>query len=133
MAVKRLSEYRDITASHGRELLSRYRSSFLGYSEISLTVSCFVYALLSTFFLAVFLLKYRIEYILLMPLITALFGQYVAMAMKPDSSAQKPEKLFRERGLMLLVSLLGVAFLALTFVDVPALAPLTEQHYILLQ
>ena len=133
MGVKRLSEYREITASHGRELLSRYRASFHGYSEISLTVSCFVYAMLSTFCLAVFLLKYRIEYILLIPLVVVLFGQYLAMAMKPNSTAQKPEKLFHERRLMLLVSLLGVAFLALTFINIPALAGLTGQQFILLQ
>ena len=32
MGVKRLSEYREITASHGSELLSRYRASFRGYT-----------------------------------------------------------------------------------------------------
>jgi len=34
MAAKRLSEFREITASHGRGLLERYRASFAGYSEI---------------------------------------------------------------------------------------------------
>ena len=69
MAAKRLSEYREIAASHGKELLAQYRSSFAGYSDTSLTVSCFMYGLLSSFFLAVFLIKYRMEYILIMPLI----------------------------------------------------------------
>jgi 4-hydroxybenzoate polyprenyltransferase len=132
MGVKRLSEYREITASHGRDLLSRYRASFGGYTETSLTVSCFIYAMLSSFFLAVFLLKYRVEYILLMPLVTVLFGQYLAIAMKPNSSAQKPEKLFREFRLMITVSLLGIAFVVLSFINVPALQALTEQRYILL-
>ncbi|MGO9170556.1 MAG: UbiA family prenyltransferase [Rhodomicrobium sp.] len=133
MSVKRLSEYREITAAHSRELLSRYRASFGGYTEVSLTVSSFVYAILSTFCLAVFLLKYRIEYILLMPLIAALFGQYLAMAMKTNSSAQKPEKLFRERSLMLLVSLLSACFLVLTYINIPSLSALTEQRFILLK
>lgn len=132
MGVKRLSEYREITTSHGKELLSRYRASFDGYTETSLTVSSFIYAMLSSFFLAVFLIKYRIEYILLIPLVTILFGQYLAMAMKPNSSAQKPEKLFREFPLMLTVSLLGFAFVVLTIMDVPSLQALTEQRYILL-
>src|SRR5579872_5023740 len=43
MAAKRLSEYREIAASRGRDVLIRYRASFAGYSEISLTVSCFAY------------------------------------------------------------------------------------------
>ena len=130
MAAKRLSEYREIVASHGRDLLVRYRASFAGYTDTSLTVSCFVYAMLSTFFLAIFLLKYRIEYILLMPLIIALFGQYLSLSMQPGSAAQKPEKLFRERALISLVLLLAVAFVVATLVDIPALAALTEQRFI---
>lgn len=133
MAAKRLSEHREIVASHGRDLLVRYRASFAGYGDISLTVSCFVYAMLSAFFLAVFLLKYRIEYILLMPVIVALFGHYLALSMKPASSAQKPEKLFRERGLIALVVLLAAGFVALTFLKVPVLEGLTSQHFIRLQ
>lgn len=130
MTAKRLSEYREITASHGRELLARYRASFAGYSEISLTVCCFVYALASSFVLAVFLMKYRIEYLLTVPVVIALFGWYLALSMQPASSAQKPEKLFRERGLMALVALLGALFVLLTFVDIPALESLAGQRYI---
>ena len=74
MTAKRLSEYREITASHGHELLARYRASFAGYSEIRLTVCCFAYALASTFVLAVFLMKYRIEYLLAVPVVILLFG-----------------------------------------------------------
>jgi len=133
MAAKRLSEYRDIVSSHGRELLVRYRASFAGYTDASLTVACFVYAMLSSFFLAVFFVKYRIEYILLVPLIVALFGHYLALAMEPGSSAQKPEKLFRERGLILLVLLLVGTFVLTTFVDMSALDVFTGQRFIDLQ
>ena len=34
---------------------------------------------------------------------------------------------------MIVVSFVGVGFLALTFIDVPSLQALTEQHYILLE
>ncbi len=130
MAAKRLSEFREIVASHGQALLARYRASFAEYTEVSLTVSCFVYALLSSFFLAVFLLKYRIEYLLTMPLFIALFATYLGLAMQPGSSAQAPEKLFRERGLLVLVMLLAGTFVLATLVDVPPLERLTEQRYI---
>lgn len=130
MTAKRLSEYREITASHGHELLSRYRASFAGYSEIRLTVCCFAYALASTFVLAVFLMKYRIEYLLTVPVVIMLFSWYLGLSMRPGSTAQKPEKLFRERGLMMLVALLGVMFLLLTFIDIPLLEPLAGQRYI---
>jgi 4-hydroxybenzoate polyprenyltransferase len=130
MAAKRLSEYREIVASHGKEVLARYRASFAGYSETSLTISCFVYALFAIFFLAVFLIKYRIEYLVTVPLIITLFAYYMALAMQPGSSAQKPEKLFHERGLMALVFLLAATFLLMTFVNVPMLDALAVQQYI---
>lgn len=130
MAAKRLSEYREISATHGKELLVRYRASFAGYSDTSLTVSCFLYAMLSSFFLAVFLIKYRIEYILLMPLIAIFFCQYLALSMQPGSSAQAPEKLFRERGLMAMAAVLVLAFVATTIFDIGFIEQLTRQQYI---
>ena len=133
MAAKRLSEFREIVASHGKLLLERYRASFAGYSETSLTVSCLVYALYSSFFLAVFLIKYRIEYLLSVPAVIALFAQYLALSMEPGSSAQKPEKLFRESRLILLVALLAVLFVITTFINIPALEAFTGQRYISFQ
>jgi hypothetical protein len=130
MAAKRLSEFREIAPSHGRATLEQYRASFAGYSETSLTVSCLVYALCSIFFLAVFLIKYRIEYLLTVPVVIALFAQYLALAMKPGSSTQKPETLFRESGLIVLVALLAALFVLATFLDVPALYAFTGQRYI---
>src|SRR5262245_7532647 len=130
MAAKRLSEFREITASYGRGVLERYRASFAGYSEISLTVSCFVYALITSFFLAVFLIKYRVEYLLTVPVLITLFGHYLALSMQPESMAQKPEKLFKERGLTVLVGLLAITFLFATYVDMPALDLFTGQRYI---
>jgi 4-hydroxybenzoate polyprenyltransferase len=133
MAAKRLSEFREITASHGRELLERYRASFAGYSEISLTVSCFVYALVTSFFLAVFLIKYRVEYLLTVPVLIALFGHYLALSMGPASTAQRPEKLFKERTLIALVGLLAATFLFATYVNIPALDLFAGQRYISLE
>jgi 4-hydroxybenzoate polyprenyltransferase len=133
MAAKRLSEFREITASHGREVLERYRSSFAGYSEISLTVSCFVYALVTSFFLAIFLIKYRVEYLLTVPVLIALFGHYLSLSMEPASAAQSPEKLFKEPGLVALVGLLAVTFLFATYVDMPVLDIFTGQRYISLE
>ncbi len=132
MSAKRYAEYREIVGSHGRELLVRYRKSFAGYSENSLLISCFVYGLLSSFFLAIFLLKYRVEYLLLMPMAIVLFAYYLALSMQPNSAAQHPEKLFRTRALVLLIfSLVGV-FISATWVDIPALSVFTTQQYITL-
>jgi 4-hydroxybenzoate polyprenyltransferase len=133
MAAKRYSEYREIVGWHGNELLIRYRASFAGYSEVSLNISCFLYGLLSTFFFAIFLIKYRVEYLLVVPAIIALFGYYLALSTKPASSAQNPEKLFREPKLIALVVLLAGLFIVATYVDIPALSVFTGQRYIMLQ
>jgi 4-hydroxybenzoate polyprenyltransferase len=133
MAAKRYSEYREIVGSHGTELLIRYRASFAGYSEVSLNISCFVYGLLSTFFLAIFLIKYRVEYLVLVPPIIALFGYYLLLSTRPASSAQNPEKLFREPRLIALVLVLAGLFIVATYVDMPLLSVFTGQTYITLQ
>src|ERR1700733_3137762 len=133
MAAKRYSEYREIVASHGAELLIRYRASFAGYSETSLNISCFVYGLLSTFFLAIFLIKYRVEYLIVVPPIIALFGYYLALSTKPASSAQNPEKLFREPKLIALVAILAALFIIATYVDMPVFSVFSGQRFITLQ
>jgi len=133
MAAKRYSEYREIVGSHGAELLIRYRASFAGYSEVSLNISCFVYGLLSTFFLAIFLIKYRVEYLVLVPPVISLFGYYLLLSTRPASSAQNPEKLFREPKLIALVVILAGLFIVATYVDMPLLTVFTGQRYITLQ
>jgi 4-hydroxybenzoate polyprenyltransferase len=133
MGAKRLSEYREIVATHGREVLARYRASFARYDEISLTSSCFVYALVSAMALAIFFIKYRVEYVLMLPAIALLFGKYLAMAMHPASAAQKPESLFAERGLMSIVAVIVAIFALCTIVRIPALAPLASQTFIALK
>ncbi len=130
MGAKRLSEYREIVASHGKDLLARYRRSFEGYTEINLTTSVFVYALFSTAFLAIFLVKYRIEYVLVLPAITMLFAKYLSLSMLPGSTAQKPEHLFKERGLLGVVGVVTILFATFTFVDLPGLDALTSQQFI---
>jgi 4-hydroxybenzoate polyprenyltransferase len=130
MAAKRFSEYREIVASNGLDLLVRYRASFAGYTDVSLNVSCFVYGLLSSFFLAVFLLKYRIEYLLLMPFIIILFAHYLSLSMHAGSSAQSPEKLYRERGLMLAMIALAGTFIFTTFHNLPILNVFLDERFI---
>jgi hypothetical protein len=110
--------------------LVRYRASFKDYSEISLNVSCLVYGLLANFFLAIFLVKYRIEYLLVMPFVIALFAQYLILSMKKGSAAQSPEKLFEERSLIMTVFYLVTAFVAASFIHVPQLAIFTSQQLI---
>ena len=98
MATKRYSEYRMIGDA---ELAVKYRKSFKGYTEHSLMLSAFFYAMCSVFLVGVFLIKYRVELLLIIPFIIGLFCYYFWISFKEDSAAQKPEKLYREKGLML--------------------------------
>ncbi len=74
MAAKRLSEYSFIVEKKGRSGPGLYRRSLVFYSVESLTISCFVYALTSCFGLAVFLVKYRAEFVFIFPLIIILLA-----------------------------------------------------------
>lgn len=118
MAIKRYAEYRMIGDPQRAGL---YRKSFIKYTEASLLCSAFFYAMCSTFLVGIFLLKYRIEYIVAIPVLFFLFCYYLYIAYKPDSAVQKPEKLFREKKLMALVAVLAILFIILTVVDIPVI------------
>ena len=124
MSVKRLAEFRTIA---NPEQAALYRRSFRAYSESSLLLSSFFYALTSAFFLGVFLIKYRVEFLLTFPLFALLFVWYMAIGLRPDSVAQGPESLHRERAFIAYVVFLSVVVSALFFIDIPWLQLLTEE------
>lgn len=130
MGAKRLSEYRKIAAGVGVQVLHRYRRSFHHYTEERLTVSCFVYAMSATFLMGVFLIKYRIEYVLAFPLVIFMFAQYLVLAMRSGSVAQKPEKLLKEKRLMLSSVATMLALALLSVVDIPVLHELSTPLFI---
>lgn len=125
MAMKRYAEYRYIGDP---ERAGLYRRSFRFYDEQSLLVSSFFYALSSTFFLGVFLIKYRIEFIVSIPFLAIMFSWYLAIAMKSTSAAQTPEKLYTEKGFVAYVGFVALLIAALFFVDLPWLNVLVEHH-----
>ena len=118
MGIKRFAEYRMIGDPDTAGL---YRKSFAAYSEKTLLCSSMFYAFCSTFCMGLFLVKYRIEYVLAMPFLFLLFCYYLYIAFKDDSAVQKPEKLYKEKKLMAFVLLTVVIFIILTFVNIPAL------------
>lgn len=130
MNSKRLAEYRDIFASDGPAILAKYRKSFAYYTEVSLSVANLVYALLCAFFIAIFLIKYRIEYIILFPCIVALFAEYYSLALTPNSVARKPEVLFKAKTLIGISGVTFAVFLFASFVDLPVLLHFTDQFFI---
>lgn len=130
MGAKRLSEYRDIAAGPGVGVLHLYRRSFRAYTEERLLIACFMYANLASFFLAVFLIKYRVEYVIAFPFVALLFSIYLWLAFRKNSVAQRPERLFRSRRLMGTVGITAAVFVIMSFIDVPWLQALSIPHFI---
>lgn len=116
MAMKRYAEYMMINDS---TIAGLYRKSFRSYSEKSLLISSFFYAMCSVLFTGIFLIKYRVELVLFMPFFIALFLYYFYIALQDDSAAQKPEKIIHEKGLMIYCSIMTIVFIFLMTVDIP--------------
>jgi 4-hydroxybenzoate polyprenyltransferase len=130
MAAKRVSEHRAIAAAGDRAALAAYRPSFAVYTQSSLVTSCFVYAQGFAFMMAIFLLKYRIEYLVVVPFLVALFAAYMHLALTPDSAAARPEELMRRPAILLGAAVTLALFGVLTLVDLPWLNGLTSSDLI---
>ncbi|MGB5987781.1 MAG: UbiA prenyltransferase family protein [Desulfobacterales bacterium] len=118
MGAKRFAEYRMINDS---EVAGAYRRSFKFYNESRLLVSLFCYATGCAFFTAIFVVRYHLELILIAPLIAGFFACYMRVALKPNSPVQHPEKLYREKTLMLCAGVTFIAFILLLFTNIPYL------------
>lgn len=127
MGVKRYSEFRGI-ADPSRAAL--YRKSFAYYSEQSLLLAAFFYAICATFFIGVFLIKYRIEFLLTAPLFALLFTWYLAIGTRVNSAAQAPEKLYRETRLLAFAVFTFAFSVLMFFVNIPILHGFMEPHVI---
>ena len=125
MGTKRLAEYRMIGNPAGE-----YRRSFRQYSEQTLLGSSFFYALCATFCMGIFMIKYRVEYVVSMPVLFWLFVHYLMMSYKKDSAVQKPEKLYREKKLLGIAAVFVLALVLLTWIDIPWLEGFSEPYLI---
>ena len=117
MATKRLAEYRSI---NDRSIAVRYRKSFRFYDETRMVVALTFYIALFSMCCGVFIVSYRLELVLMMPLIAGFTTYYFKVSLKEGSVVQSPEKLYREKGLVLYAGLCVIAFVLLLFTDLPA-------------
>jgi 4-hydroxybenzoate polyprenyltransferase len=118
MALKRFSELREFA---DEKRAAAYRRSFLRYTERSLLVSVMFYASSAMLFFGAFLIRYRIELVLTFPLIALVMSVYCHIAFEPNSAAQHPEYLYRNKPLMICTISCALAMLALLIYRVPAL------------
>jgi 4-hydroxybenzoate polyprenyltransferase len=118
MAMKRLAELRHI---RDREALGAYRKSFRYYTEERLLVSILFYASACALFGGIFIVRYRLELILFVPLLAGFMAYYFKIGMQPDSAAQHPERLHHERGFVIYTAVCLAAFVLLMFTSIPVL------------
>ncbi|KIO75681.1 prenyltransferase [Pedobacter lusitanus] len=116
MATKRFAEYRLIG---NPETAGLYRRSFKFYTENSLLVSMFFYAITCAFFMGIFLIKDRIELLVSFPFFALLFSWYLRIGLLNDSPVQGTEKLHTRKWFMLYLFLFTALLCILMFVDIP--------------
>ena len=121
MAMKRYAEYREI-ADPVRA--AAYRKSFRYYTEDRLLVSIMFYGSAAMLFLGAFVMRYRLELFLSFPLIALVMAIYLFLGLKPNSTVQRPEGLYREPTLMAAVITCSIAICILMLVDIPGLPSL---------
>jgi decaprenyl-phosphate phosphoribosyltransferase len=119
MAAKRFAEYNDFERTG--DDAARYRKSFAHYTSSRLLVSIMFYASTAMLFFGAFIVRYRLELILSFPLVALFMAMYLQLAFRPDSPVENPEKLYRERGLMLVLVACAVVMTVLLLVDLPFL------------
>lgn len=118
MAIKRYAEYRRI---NNPEVAARYRKSFAYYNHYRLILSIVYYASAFGLFLGIFIIRYRMELILSIPFLAGFIPVYMRLGFWDNSPAETPEKLFRQRGLMIYTTFCFILILSLLFIDVPFL------------
>ncbi len=118
MAVKRFAEFRRIDDP---VVAREYRASFGYYDQERLLVSITYYGVAFGLFFGIFLIRYRMELILSVPVIAGLIAWYIHLGFQEDSPAQYPERLYRQRGFVAFAVLCVGVMVALLFVDVPVL------------
>jgi 4-hydroxybenzoate polyprenyltransferase len=118
MALKRYAELNGIgDASRA----AAYRRSFAFYTPERLIVAIMFYAAAAMLFFGAFCMRYRMELILAFPLIALVMAIYLRVALKPNSAAQQPERLYREWALMVSVVATALLMLVLLRVDLPVM------------
>lgn len=118
MAVKRYAEYRHIG---DKATAAAYRHSFAYYSEESLLLSVLFYTAASALFGGIFIVRYHLELILLVPLVAGVLTYYLKLGLQPNSPTQHPERLYSEYRFMVYLAFTTVLFVVLMFTHIPAL------------
>lgn len=116
MALKRYAEFAEFGDS---ATAAAYRSSFRYYTSSRLLTSAVFYVCASMLFFGAFSIRYKFELILAFPAISWAVSLYARIALCKESAASAPERLYREKLLMLAVALTTILIAVLTFLHLP--------------
>jgi len=116
-----LKRYSEMIIVNDQLLLSQYRKSFKNWSPNKLIAFAFSGGLISMTFMGIMLVKYRLEYILVVPPLILMFVEYLKMSLKVDLASIAPEKLMKKSNLQLMVLLVTFCFVVFSFIDLPFL------------
>lgn len=127
MGIKRYAEYKRIGDA---AIAARYRKSFSFYNEYYLILSIVYYASAFSLFFGIFLIRYRVELILSVPFIAGFIPIYMRLGFWGDSPAQYPEKLYKQRGLVIYSTFCLILILGLLFIDIPIVDQIFRPYHI---
>jgi decaprenyl-phosphate phosphoribosyltransferase len=116
MAIKRYAEFRNIGNIN---TVRNYRKSLAYFSERKLLVAIIFFGSSSMLFLGAFIMRYRIELIATVPLISLVMAIYFNISFEEDSAAQNPEKLYRQPILLVVTIICAISIIILMFIDIP--------------
>lgn len=119
MSLKRYAEFRHIGEI---ALAAKYRKSFKYTNETSLLISSLTYCNACCLLLGVFFTKFRLELILSFPFIAVLLAVYLRIALRQNSPVQNPERLYKEKKLMICILITAVVLVLLLVIDIPWLS-----------
>jgi len=116
MTMKRYSEYSFIIKKKIKPEL--YRISFKKYNLESLFSLSLFYSLISLFFFTIFLIKYKIELLLVVPLVCYLYVYIFELAKQKNSIIMKIEKIYKDRYLIFIIFLISIISLILLKINI---------------
>ena len=127
MAIKRFSEYQQIG---DLARVAAYRKSLAALTPEHMLVAITFYGSAAMLFFGAFIMRYRLELVAAFPFVAFVMARYLDIGFRQDSAAQNPEKLYRERGLMVAVALCTVVMGGLMFVELPLMHEVLDPSFL---
>ena len=107
MNCKRITDFKKFDDINSRKL---FRPSLGDYTINQLYVIALIYSTLSTSFFMTFAVRYKIEMIILLPLIVIVYSLYFSNSLGKESVAAAPEKLMKSRKFLYLSIIIALLF-----------------------